>query len=253
MSDLDLRQLLNRVATGELSADDAMEALKPLSCEELAFANLDLSRESRRGFPEVILGERKSVEQIIEISKRIMAAKQTLLVTRVEPEKAVSVMDALSSEGALYHEQARCIFAEHGPRKDLGRGVIAVVTAGTSDIPVAEEAALIAELSGNTVNRIFDVGVSGIHRLFSHLDELRSAEVVIAVAGMEGALPIVVTGLLSKPVIGVPTSVGYGTGIGGKSALLSMLNSCSAGMTVVNIDNGFGAGYAASLMNRKDA
>jgi hypothetical protein len=217
----------------------------------MGFAALDLHRALRRGFPEVVYGPGKTTDQIVEIVRRLRRAGQTVLVTRVDPEVHAAV--ARREPAAVWHEAARMVQVEGRPRRGKGRPGIVVISAGTSDIPVAEEAAVTAEAMGNRVRRIYDVGIAGLHRLLSHKDTLMSARVIVAVAGMEGALPSVVAGLTDCPVIGVPTSIGYGAGAGGQAALLSMLNSCATGLTVVNIDNGFGAGFAAGLMNRPRA
>lgn len=228
------------------SSSKKPQALLP--CEaDLGFARLDLDRQRRRGLAEVVYGAGKTPEQIIAIIRRLNAEGQNGCVTRVDPEVAVQLLAALPK--GIYHEAARILTCDVCPlpRK---RGRIAVVCAGTSDIPVAEEAALIAERMGSCVERIYDVGVAGLHRLVKRLDALRAARVLVVVAGMEGALPSVVAGLVDRPVIAVPTSVGYGANLGGISALLGMLTSCASGVTVVNIDNGFGAGVAAGMINR---
>jgi NCAIR mutase (PurE)-related protein len=221
---------------------------QPLRSEaDLGFARLDLDRQKRRGLAEVVYGAGKTPAQIIAIIKRLNAEGQNGCVTRVAPEVAVQLRAALPQ--AVYHEAARVLTCDICPLPRQ-RGRIAVVCAGTSDIPVAEEAALIAERMGSRVERIYDVGVAGLHRLVKRLDALRAARVLVVVAGMEGALPSVVAGLVDRPVIAVPTSIGYGANLGGISALLGMLTSCASGVTVVNIDNGFGAGVAAGMINR---
>ena len=214
---------------------------------DLGFAHLDLDRQRRRGVPEVVFGPGKSPEQIAAILERLNAAGQNGCATRVPPEVAEPLLAALP--GAVYHAAARMLTRDVKPlpRK---RGRVAVVCAGTTDIPVAEEAALTAERLGSRVDRIYDVGVAGLHRLLGHTETLRAARVLVVVAGMEGALPSVVAGLVDRPVIAVPTSVGYGANLGGVTALLAMLTSCASGVTVVNIDNGFGAGVAAGMINR---
>jgi NCAIR mutase (PurE)-related protein len=227
---------------------DALEQMRGLPMLELGFATLDLHRAVRRGFPEVVYGAGKSVDQIVGIVKALRQAKQTVLVTRVGPEVHAAVSEI--EPRAEYHEVPRALVVRQGPRR-AGRPGIVVVTAGTTDLPAGEEAALTAELMGNRVQRIHDVGVAGIHRLAPHRETLLKARVLVVVAGMEGALPSVVAGLTDCPVIGVPTSSGYGAGGEGEAALLAMLNSCASGLTVVNIDNGFGAGYAAALINRR--
>lgn len=243
----ELKKLLGEVASGKVDVDGALQRLRSNHVESLEFATLDMHRALRRGFPEVVYGPGKSVEQVVAIIGRIHQAGQTVLVTRVEPVVFRAVEEVWPE--AEYHEHARAIVLRTGRRK-TGRAGIVVITAGTSDIAVADEAAVTAEVMGNRVERIYDVGVAGLHRLLAHRKALTTARVIIAVAGMEGALPSVVAGLTDCPVIGVPTSTGYGSGAGGKAAMLAMLNSCAAGMTVVNIDNGFGAGYAAALINR---
>lgn len=203
----------------------------------------------RQGFPEVIFGANKSVEQIKRIIDALLAKGNNILATRLEEEKAQLLLKVFPA--AVWHPEARCLTIEAKPVEITGKGTILVISAGTSDIPVAAEAVVTAKIMGNRVEQIFDVGVAGLHRLLARKEQLFSASVLIVVAGMEGALPSVVGGLVSRPVIAVPTSVGYGAAFGGVAALLGMLNSCASGVTVVNIDNGFGAGYAASLMNRE--
>jgi NCAIR mutase (PurE)-related protein len=243
-----LKKLLDSVRAGKIGVNDAVERLRGMPLEDLGFAKVDLHRAVRRGFPEVVYGEGKSIEQIVAIVQGLMRAKQTVLVTRVGPEVHAAVAEVAPK--AEYHERARALVVRSGRRKP-GRPGVVVITAGTADLPTGDEAALTAEVMGNKVERITDVGVAGIHRLTPHRETLLKARVLIVVAGMEGALPSVIAGLTDCPVIGVPTSTGYGAGGEGEAALLAMLNSCAAGLTVVNIDNGFGAGYAAALINRK--
>ncbi|MGH3638862.1 MAG: nickel pincer cofactor biosynthesis protein LarB [Mycobacterium sp.] len=243
-----LRTLLERVARGELTADAAFEAVKHLPFEDLGFAKVDHHRALRNGLPEVIFGAGKTAEQVIAIARSLRDAGHDLLITRLAADAAAAVTAALPE--LTYVADARVAFWRRDAPLARGRGTILIVAAGTADLPVAEEAALTAELAGNQVERIYDVGVAGIHRLFAHHDRLRAASVLVVVAGMEGALPSVVGGLVDRPLIAVPTSVGYGASFGGLAALLGMLSSCAAGITVVNIDNGFGAGVAASLINR---
>lgn len=241
-----LIHLLEAVRDGRLRPDSAADALASEPVADLGFAQLDLHRELRQGFPEVVLCEGKRTEHAIAIIERLAADAGRVLATRVSPELAERVRERIPA--AQHHELARCIVIESEPPAKAG-GTVLVVTAGTADLPVAEEAAVTAAAMGNPVERLYDVGVAGIHRLLAKADRLRSAAVAIVVAGMEGALPSVVGGLVRCPVIAVPTSVGYGASLGGLAALLAMLNSCAAGVTVVNIDNGFGAGYAASRIN----
>ena len=226
--------------------ETAVERLRDLPYEDLGFAKVDHHRALREGFPEVVLGMGKTPAQVAAIAARLAERSGRLLVTRAGPEHAAAVAGVLPD--AVYHETARAITLQRQPVER--RPGITVVCAGTSDLPVAEEAALTAEMLGNAVARIADVGVAGVHRLLHRLPELRAARVLVVVAGMEGALPSVVAGLVATPVIAVPTSVGYGASFGGLAALLGMLNACAAGVSVVNIDNGFGAGYMAALINR---
>ena len=242
-----LRKLLDEVRTGDTGVNDAIERLRSWPLDELGFATLDTHRALRRGFPEVIYGPGKTEAQIVAIVRHMHQAGQTVLVTRVGPEVHEEVVKV--EPKAVYHPLARAVTVS-SRRSTRGRRGIVVITAGTSDVPVAEEAVLVAELMGNKVERIFDVGVAGIHRLMDHREALVRARVVVAVAGMEGALPSVITGITDCPVIGVPTSIGYGVSAGGDAAIRAMLSSCAAGLTVVNVDNGFGAGYAAGLINR---
>jgi pyridinium-3,5-biscarboxylic acid mononucleotide synthase len=244
-----LRDLLAQVRAGTVDFDAALEQLKSLPFDDLGFAKVDHHRSLRTGYPEVILGSGKTAEQIIEITRSLNDGAHNVLITRIDPAQAEHVRAAFPE--VSYSPHARVATLIHTKPAINGRGVILVIAAGTSDIPVAEEAALTAELMGNVVERVHDVGISGIHRLFAHQEQLRQAAVLIVVAGMEGALPSVVAGLVDKPVIAVPTSIGYGASFGGLAALLAMLNSCAAGVTVVNIDNGFGAAVAASLINRR--
>lgn len=243
-----LRTLLERVRTGEVDIDAAMSQVEGLPFEDIGFAHVDHHRTLRKGFPEVIFCEGKTVEHVVEIGKRI-ADRGSLLATRATEEQGLALAGAV--DGAAYQANSRTVTFEHPDFVNPPtRGRILVLSAGTSDLPVAEEAAITARMMGNDVERIFDVGVAGIHRLLAYREQLGDATILIVVAGMEGALPSVVGGMVDVPVIAVPTSVGYGASFGGLAALLGMLNTCSAGVTVVNIDNGFGAGYAASLMNR---
>ena len=245
-----LRKLLERVKDGSIDINQAIEELKRLPFEELEFATIDTHRSLRQGFPEVIFGEGKTPAQIKRIARSLLERKENVLITRLTPEKARTLKRAFP--GAEHNPAGRTLFIKSHPVRPAGRGTILVISAGTSDMAVAEEAAVTAECMGNRVERLYDVGVAGIHRLFNKKDVIFSANVLIVVAGMEGALPSVVGGLVARPVIAVPTSVGYGANLGGLTTLLAMLNSCSAGVAVVNIDNGFGAGYVASLINRGD-
>jgi NCAIR mutase (PurE)-related protein len=243
-----LRKLLKEVAGGKTSVDVALRKMRSLPFESIGMANVDHHRSIRQGIPEVILGEGKTAAQIVAIARAMRGAGAAVLITRLDPAKQRAVRKSFR-EAVLYPD-ARCAVIRTGNPDMRGRGTILVVTAGTSDIPVAEEAAVTAEFLGNRVERMFDVGVAGIHRLLMQKEALLSARVLVVVAGMEGALASVVGGLTDKPVIAVPTSVGYGASFGGVSALLGMLNSCSPTVAVVNIDNGFGAGVFSSVINR---
>lgn len=242
-----IRKLLQQVRAGELSPDDAVERLRHLPFEDLGFAKVDHHRALRVGMPEVVFGERKTPEQVAGIFKRLARHGNNVLATRASKEQFAAVKKVVRA--AKYEAEARAIVLRRD-RAKYGKGTICVVSAGTSDIPVAEEAVITAELMGNEVQRFYDVGVAGIHRLLAHREAISKARVVIVCAGMEGALPSVVGGLVGVPVIAVPTSVGYGAAFQGLAALLGMMNSCASNVTVVNIDNGFGAGYVASLINR---
>jgi hypothetical protein len=241
-----LTEILEAVKAGQLSSQEAARRLALLPYEDLGFAKLDHHRELRRGFPEVVLGQGKSPEQIAAIAQKLAAQSQRLLITKVDADCYELVRERLPD--AVYHPDARAITLDRLKGVSLKPGVM-VVSGGTADIPVAEEAAITAELMGSQVERSYDIGVAGIHRLLDNLPRLRQARVLVVVAGMEGALPSVVSGLVSAPVIAVPTSIGYGASFQGIAPLLAMLNSCAAGVAVVNIDNGFGAGYIAALIN----
>lgn len=243
-----LIDILNKVKNDEIKIDDAAMMLESVSYQDIEYAKVDHQRELRTGYPEVIYCEGKTKEQIAGIMKVMADKNSNILGTRMSKESFEFIQGIFPD--AQYHEISRVMTLEVKPIKFFGKGTIVVVTGGTSDMFVAEEAALTAEFLGNKVIRIYDAGVAGIHRLLSKQTELREARVVIAVAGMEGALPSVVAGLVQSPVIAVPTSVGYGANFSGLSALLTMLNSCASGLSVVNIDNGFGAGYLASTINR---
>jgi NCAIR mutase (PurE)-related protein len=240
-----LRRLLDSVRRGTTTVDEAAAALVDLPFAELGYATVDTHRSVRFGFPEVVYGEGKSAEQLRGIVSVLVQRKQTVLVTRLTQEKAEALVAVWPK--ARWHAQAR-IF--HLPQGRPRAGKVAVVCAGTSDLPVAEEAALTAEAMGATVSRIYDVGVAGLHRLLRRRSEIQQAQAAVAVAGMEGALASVVGGLVGIPVVAVPTSVGYGANLGGLAALLTMLNSCASNVAVVNIDNGFGAGFYAALVSR---
>lgn len=244
-----LQELLQAIAGGTLSPEQGVERLRHLPFEDLGFAQVDHHRQLRQGQPEVIFGQGKTVEQIGRIMEAMVARGSNVLVTRLEEMRAVELLAVYPR--SIYHADARCLILEISQKQEQGRGTILIVAAGTSDLPVASEALVTARFMGNRAELLCDVGVAGIHRLLSRMELLRSATVLIVVAGMEGALPSVVGGLVDRPVIAVPTSVGYGASFGGIAALLGMLNSCASGVTVVNIDNGFGAACAASLMNRE--
>jgi hypothetical protein len=241
-----LKRLLEQVAAGEVDPEAALGRLKSLPYEDLGFARVDHHRTLRRGFPEVVFGQGKSPEQIAAIAGSLRGQGAAVLVTRVDPDKAARVLGLMPE---LEHRPEAGALALAGESPRPGKGLVAVVAAGTSDLPVAEEAALTAELMGSRLERVFDVGVSGLHRLAGSAEVLGRASCLVVVAGMEGALPSVVAGLVDRPVVAVPTSVGYGAALGGLAALLGMLNSCAPGLSVVNIDNGFGAGYLAGLID----
>jgi len=243
-----LEKLLRRVKSGKTTVDEALTALKALPFEDLGFTRIDHHRSLRKGFPEVIWGEGKTSGQILSIMKQLKKKGQNTLITRLEEKKARAIQRVFP-KSRFYPRSLVLTYLTH-PVKPEGKGTILIMTAGTTDIPVAEEAAVSAQFMGNRVETLYDVGVAGIHRLLSERQRLEAARVLVVVAGMEGALPSVVGGLVDRPVIAVPTSVGYGTSFGGVTALLAMLNSCASGVAVVNIDNGFGAGCLASLINR---
>jgi hypothetical protein len=250
MDEKKLNELLGNVRSGTITVEQAMIRLKHLPFEKLGFAKVDHHRNLRTGMPEVVYGENKSAEQIAAILKKIIEQFSFPMATRVSKEKSEYILKEVP--GLIYNDLAMMIT---GQEKDIpavdGRGIVLVICAGTSDIPVCEEAVVTCRCLGNKVETLYDVGVAGIHRLLEHKELMDSASVLIVVAGMEGALPSVVGGLVDKPVIAVPTSVGYGTGFGGIAALLGMLNSCAPGVAVVNIDNGFGAGCFAAAINRQ--
>jgi len=238
--------LLEKFRAGIVGRDEVVRVLQAAPVADLGFAQVDLHRALRKNFPEVIYGEGKTPQQVVAIASKIIHRTNRVLITRVNRSHAAAVRRKFKR--AVWHESARCVTYENPPLPKRA-GTIAVLAAGTSDLPVAEEAAVTADIMGNRVERHYDVGVAGVHRLLGKMDPIRKAHVIVVVAGMEGALPSVVAGLVNKPVIAVPTSVGYGTSFGGLAALLAMLNSCGSGLTVVNINNGFGAGYAASQIN----
>jgi NCAIR mutase (PurE)-related protein len=243
-----LNELLENVQQGTLSVEDALEQLRGFPYEDVGgFARLDSHRSLRKGFPEVVFCPGKTTEQIVQIVARIREREARVMAARASAEVAEAVQAAFPD--AVYHTAARMIVAG-GPAPQSGRGTVLVVSAGTADIPVADEAAVTAETMGSPVERLYDVGVAGIHRLLGSRERVLAANVLVVAAGMEGALASVVSGLVNRPVIAVPTSVGYGASFGGLSALLTMLNSCAPGIAVVNIDNGFGAGYTAHLINQ---
>ena len=246
MNEESIRDVLAKVASGTMTPDEATEMLRRLPFEDVGFAKVDHHRALRCGVPEVIFCPAKTPAQVATISERILAAGEELLATRATREQFDAVQELCPD--AEFHEAARCITVQRDARD--GVGCVIIVCAGTSDLPVAEEALITARMMGADARLIADVGVAGLHRLLAHSAELREANVLVVAAGMEGALPSVVAGLVSVPVVAVPTSVGYGASFGGIAALLAMLNSCASGVTVVNIDNGFGAGYAAAMMNR---
>lgn len=250
MNENQLRGLLEQVRQGQVSTDQALHALRSLSTENVSnFARLDHQRALRCGFPEVIFAQGKTPSQVVHIFQRLAERNERVLATRMTPEQYAAVRAELPE--AVYHPAPRLLVLDRAPDRPKQPGVL-VATGGTADIPVAEEAAMTAELMDNAVVRLYDVGVAGLHRLLSQGEALQSARVIVVAAGMEGALASVVAGLVSVPVVAVPTSVGYGASFNGLAALLSMLNSCANGVSVVNIDNGFGAGYLAGMINRLD-
>lgn len=248
MNDNDMKLILEKVRKGDIDVDEALKSFRNLPFEDIGYAKIDHHRAIRNGFPEVIYGEGKAVEHIIGIIETMIERGSNVLATRISKEVYEKVKHV--SDKIKYYEQARIITIEQNELKK-SKGKILVMTAGTADISVAEEAALTAEMFGNTVERLYDVGVAGIHRLLANMGKMNEASVIITVAGMEGALASVVGGLVDKPVVAVPTSIGYGANFKGVSALLTMLNSCASGIGVVNIDNGFGGAYLASTINRQ--
>jgi hypothetical protein len=249
MEQTQLKKLLAQVQKGKVSVEAAVDRLRHLPFEDIDFARIDHHRPMRKGFPEVIFGEGKTAAQVVEIMTRMARHGGPILVTRLDAEKARAVSKKFPK--AKHHPLSRVLTLENtSPAPPKGRGTVLVLSAGTSDIPVAEEALLTARIMGNKTEYLYDTGVAGLHRLLAHKEQIFSASVLIVVAGMEGALPSVVAGLVDRPVIAVPTSIGYGASFNGLAALLAMLNSCSSGVGVVNIDNGFGAGYLATLINQ---
>ncbi len=246
MTPQEAAKLLDQFRAGKISRAKVLAALGKEPIADLGFAQIDQHRSLRQGFPEVIFGSGKTPMQVVKIAAEILKENDRVLITRIETTHVKSLKKKFKK--AVHHKDARCVVIEKKKTK-LRSGTIVVLSAGTSDLPVAEEAAVTAEAMGNCVQRIYDVGVAGLHRLLARVEDFREANVLIVVAGMEGALPSVVSGLVDKPVIAVPTSVGYGASFEGVAALLGMLNSCGSGVTVVNIDNGFGAGYSASQIN----
>jgi len=243
-----LKELIEKIKNGTTGVDEAIKRLRDLPFEDIGFANIDHHRALRRGCPEVIYGRGKKAGEIVEIIGKMVNKEENVLVTKLTDDKAEVIREHFPK--GEYFPDPKVFTLEVKPPENRGKGTVLVISAGTADIPVAEEAAITARFMGNSVKTMFDVGVSGLHRLLGKMDALVEASVIIVVAGMEGALPSIVGGLVDKPVIAVPTSTGYGASFRGLSALLGMLNSCASGVTVVNIDNGFGAGYAASLINR---
>ena len=246
MTTAEATRLLEQFRAGKITREKILHAFQAAPIADLGFAQVDMHRALRKNFPEVIFGAGKTPDQVVKIAAKLLERGQQVLVTRITAEHARALKRKFKK--AVHHPLARCVTIKQRPLPKRA-GFIAVVCAGTSDLPVAEEAAVTAEVMGNRVERIHDVGVAGLHRMLARMEQLQSANVIVAVAGMEGALPSVLAGLVSKPVIAVPTSIGYGASFGGIAALLAMLNSCGSGVTVVNIDNGFGAGYAASQIN----
>jgi len=248
MTQEQILRILEEVKSGALRPDEALTRLRGLPFEDLGFANIDHHRSLRQGFPEVVFGAGKTVDQVAQIVEAMNKHRHNILVTRTSPEHFARVRQIESA--AEFHESARAITIRKDDRIH-GKGTVMVISAGTSDMPVAEEALVTLKIMGNNTDALYDVGVAGLHRLLDRLDRISAARVIIVVAGMEGALPSVVGGLVSVPVIAVPTSVGYGASFGGLAALLGMLNSCASNVTVVNIDNGYGAGVVASIINRQ--
>jgi pyridinium-3,5-biscarboxylic acid mononucleotide synthase len=244
-----LEEILQKVYSQELGVGEALEAIRDYPYQDLQFAKIDHHRELRKGAPEVVFGMGKSIEQISSISRAIIKSGSNLLATKIPPETYKKVKQDIPE--AAYNREARLMYYQQ-VNPEPGKGKIAVITAGTSDIPIAEEAAVTGTFLGNDILRIYDIGVAGLHRLFGEYEKIRQCRVIITVAGMEGALPSVIAGITHIPIIAVPTSIGYGANLNGFTALLAMLNSCPGGVAVVNIDNGFGAAYMANLINHLD-
>lgn len=251
MHETKIKKLLEEVKEGKASVGDALKELKTLPFNDLGFANIDSHRSLRQGFPEVIFGEGKTFSQIKKIATLMTKREENILITRLDDKKLTAIKKSFKK--AEINKPARTAFIKNHPVENKGFGKILILTAGTSDIPVAEEALVTAKAMGNSVEALYDVGVSGLHRLLDKNDKIRDANVLIVAAGMEGALVSVVAGLTSRPVIALPTSVGYGANLNGLTTLLAMVNSCASGVTVVNIDNGFGAAFTASLINKKQS
>ena len=247
MNKENIKNLLENVKSGKIEIDEALNQFRSLPYEDLGFAKIDTHRTMRRGFPEVIFCEGKTIKQVQEIVKKMMEQNNVILAMRADENKFKAVQKI--AKKVEYNSLARAIIVGQKPEPKV-KGTVLIISAGTADLPVSEEAALTAEVLGNPIERLSDVGVAGVHRLLYNVEKIQSARVIVVVAGMEGALPGVVAGLVDKPVIAVPTSIGYGTNFKGVSALLTMLNSCAPGLGIVNIDNGFGAGYLASLINK---
>ena len=249
MQELEIKKIMNEVKSNKISVDDAVKELKFLPFEDLGFAKIDHHRDLRKGFPEVVFCQNKTVNQVVKIIKRLSKNNNTILATRATEDMFNEVKKHLKN--VQYNKKSKTIVINRNKKNKIQKnGNVLVITAGTSDISVAEEAAIVAESMGNKVERLYDVGVAGLHRLLDNKDKIEDANVLIVVAGMDGVLPSVVSGLFGKPIIAVPTSVGYGASFKGIAPLLTMLNSCSPGVVVVNIDNGFGAGYFASMINK---
>lgn len=253
MDEKDVRNLLEDVVSGKISVEEGVEKLKILPMKRLEDVTFDTHRSLRRGLAEVVFAEGKSDTQLLSAAKIALETGENVIITRISIDQARFLIFRLDKYNLVHHPEARMVTVVQKPVQDMGMGEILIVSAGAADLQVAEEAAITCSILGNRVQRIYDVGVAGIHRILQHIDAIRNAAVIIVVAGLEGALPSVVAGLTQAPVIAVPTSTGYGAAFGGIAPLLAMLNSCSGGVSVVNIDNGFGAGLCATLINRRRA